>query len=232
MLVVEIKYKKRSDSVTDKYYFKDMLCLETSATVIEVDQENSAVILDKTIFHAKGGGQPADCGTLNDIAVLNVIHSENGAILHQIANEDLHHFSINSTITMRVDPLKRKYHSRLHTAGHLLSGVVEKLYPEIKAISGNHVPGQCRVVFTGHSFPEKELFMSAIIAELKTAIKSNGAVIATNGDNNVRNISIVGFHNSPCGGTHVSALSEIGHVTIRKINIKGEQLSIGYDISD
>ena len=160
--------------MTEKYYFIDMLCFETTATIVALDDEKSSVILDKTIFHVKGGGQLADSGTINDAIVLDVIHREDGAVLHQVSREDLQKLSANLNVTIKIDSVKRKYHSRLHSAGHVIAGVVEKLFPEIKAISGNHIPGQSRIVFSGQLLLEKEEFLSEISKELK---RHNHAVV-------------------------------------------------------
>ena len=218
--------------MTEKYYFIDMLCFETTATIVALDDEKSSVILDKTIFHVKGGGQLADSGTINDAIVLDVIHREDGAVLHQVSREDLQKLSANLNVTIKIDSVKRKYHSRLHSAGHVIAGVVEKLFPEIKAISGNHIPGQSRIVFSGQLLLEKEEFLSEISKELKLIIGLNKPVTVKKGEGNVRFIDIKDCNESACGGTHVSELSEIGEITIRKVSIKPDQVSLSYEINE
>lgn len=218
--------------MTEKYYFIDMLCFETTANIVALDDEKSSVILDKTIFHVKGGGQLADSGTIDNAIVLNVTHGENGAILHQLSKEDLQKLSVNLNVTLKIDSVKRRYHSRLHSAGHIIAGVVEKLFPELKAISGNHIPGQSRIVFSGQLLLDKEEFISETSKELKLIIGLNKPVIVKKGKENLRFIDIKDCNESACGGTHVSWLSEIGEITIRKVSTKPDQVSLSYEINE
>lgn len=217
--------------LTEKYYFKDMQCLEIEANIVAIDSENAGLVLDKTIFHVKGGGQLADSGTINGISVLGVFLGENGQILHTVDKENLSKFSLKQTVNLSVDANIRQYHSRLHSAGHLLAGVVEKLYPALKAISGHHFPGQCRVVFKGSTFPNKERFIPEVEAALNAAIETNSNVSVEKGKDNLRMLNFEGFHIAPCGGTHVTRLGELGQITIRKFSVKGDQLAVGYEIA-
>lgn len=44
-------------------------------------------------------------------------------------------------------------------------------------------------------------------------------------------IVLYGNFGVPCGGTHVSALADIGHVTIRKIKKRSGMVRVAYEIS-
>lgn len=39
-----------------------------------------AVVLDRTLFHPQGGGQPSDTGTINSVVIKKVIHAEKDII--------------------------------------------------------------------------------------------------------------------------------------------------------
>ena len=52
----------------------------------KTEKENEfAVVLDKTIFHPQGGGQPADEGTIKaeeTVFLVNALQAKDDAILH------------------------------------------------------------------------------------------------------------------------------------------------------
>ena len=50
--------------MTDLVYLRDAQLQELNSTVVDVDSQTHAVVLDQTIFYVTGGGQPHDTGTL------------------------------------------------------------------------------------------------------------------------------------------------------------------------
>ena len=50
--------------MTERIYSTDAYADAVDATVVEVDDERGAVLLDRTVFYPGGGGQPADRGAL------------------------------------------------------------------------------------------------------------------------------------------------------------------------
>ncbi len=67
---------------TDLLFLRDAYLQEATAQVLDI-REN-AVVLDRTIFYATGGGQPHDTGTLGGQVVVDV-RKEGGAVLHVLA---------------------------------------------------------------------------------------------------------------------------------------------------
>ena len=51
--------------VSENLCYTDAYLRETEATVVEVDADAHAVLLDRTVFYPGGGGQPADEGELD-----------------------------------------------------------------------------------------------------------------------------------------------------------------------
>ena len=51
-------------------------------------------------------------------------------------------------------------------------------------------------------------------------------------DQAVRVIGIEGFNYQPCGGTHVTALSELKGLHLSKFKIKGNNLKVSYLIEE
>ncbi|KAF2097537.1 hypothetical protein NA57DRAFT_58115 [Rhizodiscina lignyota] len=130
-----------------------------------------------TIFHAQGGGQPSDVGAMSapgvEFDVLSVRHAPNHRVLHLGNFKDGQNFKTEVEITQRVDEATRLLHSRIHTAGHLLSLAIRSLsasasappastivlfptpddgkalLPEIEELKASHYPGAAFVEFKG-----------------------------------------------------------------------------------
>ena len=103
-----------------------------------------SVILDKTIFHPQGGGQPNDEG---------VIWNENGRFLvsHLIINgetilhkgkfeEEGKEFGEDSEVQTQVDAEKRKIFARVHSAGHLIDIAMLRIGQNMRPGKGFHFP--------------------------------------------------------------------------------------------
>ena len=65
--------------MTKKLYHADQYLQEFSSEIIEETDVDGkpAVVLEQTAFYPTSGGQLHDIGTLNDIAVVDVIEDEN-----------------------------------------------------------------------------------------------------------------------------------------------------------
>ncbi len=75
--------------MTDKLFLDDSSLRDAAATVVAVLP--GGVVLDRTPFYARGGGQPGDTGALvwtgGTLAVTEAVKGEDGAILHPVAGE-------------------------------------------------------------------------------------------------------------------------------------------------
>jgi alanyl-tRNA synthetase len=79
------------------------------ATVREIKQTQNgyATILDKTIFHPKGGGQPDDKGLLNGINITGAVKLS-GSVLHETSEIN---WKVGQIVAIQIDPLHRNTHS-------------------------------------------------------------------------------------------------------------------------
>lgn len=110
---------------TEKLYYKS-LAFESKSKVLLV--YGDALVLDQTPFYPEGGGQEADLGSINNVAVKDV-QSIDGVIIHIIEkNVD---FKKNSTVHCVVDRERRTRLMAHHTATHLISAAS-------RAILGKH----------------------------------------------------------------------------------------------
>lgn len=66
---------------------------------------------------------------------------------------------------------------------------------------------------------------------MASAIKNNLTVVSNYDETNGRSITMGNFRTTPCGGTHVTCLGEIGEVTIRKLEAKKGCLKVGYNVA-
>ena len=110
---------------TEKVYYQDPFQTEFTAAVLTCREEKTgySVSLDRTAFYPEGGGQPADHGFLNGIAVTDV-HEKEGEIFHTCAKP----LTPGDTITGVIDWKRRFDHMQQHSGEHILSGYLCSLY--------------------------------------------------------------------------------------------------------
>ena len=106
---------------TEKLYYLDPFMTEFTATVLtcEAGKNGCLVTLDRTAFYPEGGGQPADHGTLNGLAVTDV-HEKEGVIFHTVESS----VEIGENVTGRIDWARRFDHMQQHSGEHILSGIL------------------------------------------------------------------------------------------------------------
>lgn len=81
------------------------------------------VVLDRTVFYPEGGGQPCDLGTLGDAQVLDVQEST-GTVTHLCDRE----LTPGTTVTAKIDYLRRRQLMQQHSADHLVSGLIYRQF--------------------------------------------------------------------------------------------------------
>lgn len=111
--------------MTEKLYYLDSHMAVFTAVVISCEPfgDDFRAVLDRTAFFPQGGGQAADQGTLNGIAVLDV-QEEEGVIYHQIAEALIP----GEKVCGRIDWDIRFSRMQQHTAEHIISGLIHRTY--------------------------------------------------------------------------------------------------------
>lgn len=209
-------------AVTEKRYYNSD-ALETETCVISCTpqgEDRFCVILSATLFHPQGGGQPSDRGTINGVNMLQAVQD----------GDEVVHFTDGALeigpAYLRVDADLRAFHSRYHSAGHLI-GLAGEKYGWL-GIKGNHKPGEGRIVFepAGALLPVTVDDLTADVAALvkrgdrRAISEAAGKRLVTWGD----------LKPYACGGTHVLNTAEIGTIRILKIKEKKGQLSVQYEL--
>jgi misacylated tRNA(Ala) deacylase len=228
--------------VTEPLFNDDAYLREATARVIEVQEKG--VLLDRTIFYARSGGQPGDAGTLRwaggEAAVAEAVKGEAGAILHGLAPGAVAP-PPGTEVTVAIDWARRHRHMRMHTTMHLLCSLLPGIYA-----TGNQIGAdKSRLDFDLPEPPAKEWFtekLNALIAAnhpigsswiTEAELDANPQMVRTlsvqppRGAGRIRLVRIgpveAPIDLQPCGGTHVRATGEIGRVEVTKLESKGKQ---------
>jgi len=199
--------------------------LSMVATVISSvpDEEGRfRTCLAETLFHPQGGGQPYDVGHIGTAVVLGVF-LENDEIVH-ITDQQLP----CGEYRIEVDADKRQINTRMHSAGHLIAVVGERI--GWNAIKGNHRPGEGRIVFepgtTDITPPEVQDVSDNVNKLVAQALPREQQI--TDG---IRRITWGDLSLYACGGTHVLRTDLVGEILISGIKFRKGQLSVSYELA-
>jgi len=111
---------------TDSLFLEDAYRKTAKAKVL-AHTEEGGVVLDRTIFYARGGGQPGDSGVLDwdggRVPVATAVKGEGGAII-LVPAEAMTLPPVGAEVNQHLDWERRYGHMRIHTALHLLSVVI------------------------------------------------------------------------------------------------------------
>jgi misacylated tRNA(Ala) deacylase len=228
--------------MTERLYEDDAQLRTMQARVVASGAEG--IVLDRTVFYARGGGQPGDVGVLRweggETAVAETIKGEGAAILHvPAAGADLP--PVGAVVDGAVDWGRRHRLMRMHTAMHLLCSLIKGA-----AVTGGSVGAErSRLDFDLPNPPPKEdveAGLNALIAAdhpvhlewvSESVLDENPTLVRTmsvqppRGTGRLRLVRIgpedAPVDLQPCGGTHVSRTGEIGRIAVVKIENKGKQ---------
>jgi misacylated tRNA(Ala) deacylase len=226
--------------MTDDLYSRDAYLRSCDAIVTALTDEG--VVLDRTVFYARGGGQAGDTGSLRwdggECRVADTFKSA-GEIVHVVEGRPP---AVGMAVSAQIDWERRHLLMRTHTALHSLSGVVFTGYGA-KVTGGNmDDQGSARMDFEldsisqefGHEVEEK---LNARLAEDRPVhvsllpraealadpdlIRTKVNLIPDSVDP-IRIIDIEGIDKQADGGTHVRSTGEVGTVRVVKTESKGK----------
>jgi misacylated tRNA(Ala) deacylase len=225
---------------TEKLFYDDAALLSATGTVVATLA--TGIVLDRSPFYARSGGQPGDTGQITwpggSATVLEAIKGENDTVVLPLTGDVP---SIGTTVTATIDWPRRFAHMRMHSSLHLLCS----LLPGAAVTGGQIGAEKSRLDFDLPTPPERE----AIEAQLAALIAANHPITTEWVDESVldtnpglvRTLSVkpprgtgrlrlvrIGTADTlidlqPCGGTHVATTSDIGPVRVLKIENKGKQ---------
>ena len=214
---------------TEMLFYKDDP-MTFDAKVLKVLKDS--IVLDRTSFYARGGGQEPDHGTISGFNVIDVSKHGN-VIIHKIQGGMPKE---GQTVTCSVDALRRANITKNHTSTHILNSSARQILGSwVWQHSAFKDADHARLDITHHSsLSDKQIQdiektandiiskdMSVSIenydrgeAEQKYGFKIyQGGVVPVK---SVRIVSIEDFDTEACGGTHVKSTKEIELLRITK----------------
>ncbi len=217
------------------------------ATVERAD--GNEIVLDETYFYPEGGGQPADRGTIDGIAVEGV-RSDGEAVVHVLAEPGP---TAGESVICAVDAAFRTYCMRAHTASHALYGAARGTLADLGYGGFDIDERRVRIDFETTSdvddetLVELERRVNRVVwdsrpvtwetvprddALSREEVAFNAKTEEGASGETVRLVTIEGlgddeqpFDVAACGGTHVENTREIGPVTLLERSNPGEGLT-------
>ncbi len=213
-------------------YYQDPYIQELESEIVFSRNINNYYLLKfrENLFYPGGGGQPADRGMVGNQPV-EKIEEENGEVLVYVKE-----LPPESRVCLKVDFNWRYDFMQQHTAQHLLSQVILRLFnfqtlsfsmfedhsaielncPEISEIQIRQVEEECFRQIQKNL--DIKIHYDVFINEgdkLKSSFQLRKPPKVSE---NVRVVEIDGYDFSACGGLHVRSLCELGLVKIVKVD--------------
>jgi len=228
--------------MSDLLYQTDSYLQDFDATVVAVEAETRAVVLDRTAFYPGGGGQPCDTGklTVGDVTYpVERVRKQGDSVLHFLGGDALLP-AVGANVHGQLDWEHRYQLMRTHTAMHVLCGVIFRDY-SASVTGGDMQPLKGRMDF------EFETMRAEMVHAIETAVNREVQnarelrvqilpraeafripdLIRTKinllpeGIAQVRTVEIVGLDLQADGGTHVKNTSEVGRIRVVDYKSKG-----------
>ncbi len=219
---------------------KDSYLASAEGRVLSVS--DGLVVLDRTVFYARGGGQPGDTGRISwdgGAAMVTDTVRRGGTVAHQIEGEVLPEPGMS--VLGEIDWTRRYEIMRTHTALHALSGVVYRDFGA-KVTGGNMEPGSARMDFEldgisqefgqeverrlnaelVRGYPTEILWMARREALADPDLIRTKVNLIPEWVEEIRVVDIVGLDRQADGGTHVRSTLEVGEVRVVKTESKGK----------
>ena len=225
--------------MTEELAAVDAYLREIDATVVEAGE--AGIVLDRTVFYPRGGGQPGDTGTISweggSVAVTDTF-KRSGVLLHACEDSPP---AVGTAVHAAIDWEHRYYLMRTHTALHVLSAIVWRDFGA-KVTGGNMEPGRARMDFELETISME--FGRDVEERLNAALSENHPVQVLHMPRSealadpdlirtkvslipefvdpIRVVDIGTIDRQADGGTHVANTCEVGPVRVVKTESKGK----------
>ena len=210
------------------------------------------ICLNQTAFYPLGGGQPSDTGIIkwdNKESIVKEVIKKGDTIKHIIEGEKP---TVGTKVHAILDWNKRYCHMKMHTAQHIISGIIFDDY-HARTV-GNQIHAEySRVDFHPANFTDEDL--EKIKNKFNEIVKQNLPIKIYDEEREslekrvdqqranldmlpkfikiLRIVEVENFDICPCAGTHVRNTSEIPKIDKIKKETKGkDKTRIIYSLSD
>ena len=214
---------------TEMLFYKDDP-MSFDAKVLRVIDD--LVVLDRTSFYARGGGQEPDYGTISGSKVVDV-NKHGGVILHKLEGDIPKE---GDTVSCKVDETRRSNITKNHTSTHILNASSRKILGSwVWQHSAFKDDDHARLDITHHSSLTKkqkqeiedaandmikqDLSVTIEYFDRGTAEQKYGFRIYQGGVVPVKSVRIVSIEDKDieaCGGTHVKKTGDIKLIKITR----------------
>ena len=216
--------------MTELLFLRDAYLREFDATVLDVREDS--VVLDRTAFYARSGGQEPDLGSIAGIEVADV-GKYGQVIVHELKSPGPRP---GEEVQCTVDAERRGILMRHHTATHVLNGAARKLLGSwVWQHSAYKDLDKARLDITHHAHLSREEVQTLEdmandvvlrnlpvlkevlprgVAEAKYGFQIYQGGVVPGGEVRIQNI--LDWDVEACGGTHCSRTGEIGLIKILK----------------
>jgi misacylated tRNA(Ala) deacylase len=229
---------------TELLYYTDSYLRRFTSEIVAVDPERQTVALAETAFFPTGGGQPHDTGSLSvagiSFAVVEVGKDKDGVVWHRLAAAPALP-QVGASVEGTIDWERRYLLMRIHTAQHILNGVIWNGYGA-HVTGASMTPGEGRLDFelpsmsqefalaiensvneqVARDLPVRVLFLPRSEADHDPTLMRLKANLIPRSVDPLRVIDIVGLDRQADGGTHVASTGEVGHVRVLEAKSKGK----------
>jgi alanyl-tRNA synthetase len=207
-----------------RLYYTDAMLREFDAEVVACDTSTSPpqVVLDRTAFYPTSGGQPFDTGTLDGIAVTDVVDGDDGIIRHVVDRP----VAVGTRVHGVIDWARRLDHMQQHTGQHILSAAFDRLHG-VRTTSF-HLGADAATIDLAREVSPAEIARAE--AEANRVVWENRPVTVRFASEEeaarlplrkepvktglLRLVEVADFDLSACGGTHVPATGVIGIIAV------------------
>ena len=120
---------ERATPMQSNLYLRDTYLTGHSARIIAMgaDPDRRWVAMDENIFHPQGGGQPADDGSVGSFPVKPRLLRDAGLVVLDLQDGEAFAEGVGASLWCRVDKPHRELLAALHTAGHLVDGLMSEM---------------------------------------------------------------------------------------------------------
>lgn len=207
-------------------YQDDSTLTELETEIVEVgrDGERWFAVTADTIFYPEGGGQPADHGFMNDVAVVDVQKSD--PVIRHLLDSEL----APGPVHQRIDWARRFDHMQQHTGQHLLTVVALRRFGW--ATTAFHMgPSVSDIELDTPSLSSDDLrrLEDAVAEEILAAhpvtiryarldemeaLGVRSRLLPDGFKGELRLVEIGDLDRNTCGGTHLRSTGEIGSLAL------------------